>query len=188
MSLVKYHWKLIWMKFTLICLKQMNMNDSFQSSVSKILQRSIEHMVSDILSFKYNNQRANWWLLWPHKELSEHKKINSFLFLPQLPNCSICHLVTRKSIFLLFKKETQWTILIPWKMLHYHFFLIPKSSTKVQITHKSLRGTGSTHTNFYEKTKCSNIFLIRGKMENFGGSFRGLSLQIVKMKGNRILF
>ena len=68
-------------------------------------------------------------------------KINSFLFLPQLPNCSIYHLVTRKSIFLLFKKETQWTILIPWKMLHYHFFLIPKSSTKVQITDKSLRGT-----------------------------------------------
>ena len=78
-------------------------------------------------------------------------KINSFLFLPQLPNCSICYLVTRKSIFLLFKKETQWTILIPWKMLHYHFFLIPKSSTKVQITDKSLRGTELCYQNEIKK-------------------------------------
>ena len=38
-------------------LKQMNMNASFQSPVSKILQRSIKHMVSDILSFKYSNRR-----------------------------------------------------------------------------------------------------------------------------------
>ena len=154
---VIYHWKLIWMKFTLICLKQMNMNDSFQSSVSKILQRSIKLMWSDKLSFKYNNQRANWWLLWPHKDLNEHKKINSFLFLPQLPNCSICHLVTRKSIFLLFKKETQWTILIPWKMLHYHFFLIPKSSTKVQITHKSLRGTDGHRVNWWDSPNWKSI-------------------------------
>ena len=54
---VKYNLKLIWIKFTLISYKQMNMNDSFQSPVSKILQRSIKHMVSDILSFKYSNRR-----------------------------------------------------------------------------------------------------------------------------------
>ena len=71
---VKYNLKLIWIKFTLISYKQMNMNDSFQSSVFMILQRSIKLMESDKLSFKYNNQRANWWLLWPHKDLNEHNE------------------------------------------------------------------------------------------------------------------
>ena len=127
---VKYNLKLIWIKFTLISYKQMNMNDLFQSSVSKILQRSIKLMWSDKLSFKYNNQRANWWWLWQHKELSEHNE-NQFIFIftsiTKLFNLSSFH---QKINFCCFLKKIQISICKPMKVTLLSLFSQSKKFKK----------------------------------------------------------
>lgn len=95
------------------------------------------------------------------------KKLIHFYFYLNYQIVQFVILSPENQFLLLFKKETQWTILIPWKMLHYHFFLIPKSSTKVQITHNSSRGTACNCSeqmnwkiNFTKNFQSKNIFIL----------------------------